>query len=69
MIRVAINGYGRIGRNVHRNLINHPELKVVAIHTRRLDTPMRAHLLKYDSLHGKLDDEIEINFKPFIKVA
>lgn len=58
MIRVAINGYGRIGRNVHRLFIKDPEILVVAINTRRIDAPMRAHLLKYDSLHGKLDCEI-----------
>ncbi|PIZ70860.1 type I glyceraldehyde-3-phosphate dehydrogenase [Candidatus Peregrinibacteria bacterium CG_4_10_14_0_2_um_filter_43_11] len=58
MIKIGLNGYGRIGRNVHRLLLGHPELRVVAINARSEDTKMRAHLLKYDSLHGKLENDI-----------
>ena len=61
MIKVGLNGYGRIGRNVHRILLNHPEIEVVAINARSEDNQMRAHLLKYDSLHGKIDNEIGPN--------
>ncbi len=50
-IRVAINGFGRIGRNLFRLLINHPQIQVVAINDLS-DTKTLSHLLKYDSIHG-----------------
>jgi len=61
MLRVAINGYGRIGRNVHRLFIEqHPEeVEVVAVNASS-DADMRAYLLKYDSLHGRLNADIEV---------
>lgn len=59
MLRVALNGYGRIGRNLHRILIGNPKIQVVAINNRSIQAEMRAHLLKYDSLHGKLDATVE----------
>ncbi len=59
MIKVGLNGYGRIGRIVHRILLQRNNgIKVVAINARSEDTKMRAHLLKYDSLHGKMPNEI-----------
>lgn len=50
--RVAINGFGRIGRAVFRLLHNHPSLQVVAIND-LADARTMAHLIKYDSIHGK----------------
>lgn len=59
MIKVGLNGYGRIGRLAHRiTLAEDRGIEVVAINARSEDTPMRAHLLKYDSLHGKIDNDI-----------
>ena len=59
MIKIGLNGYGRIGRLAHRIILEGGTgLEVVAINARSEDTPMRAHLLKYDSLHGKLENEI-----------
>lgn len=52
-IKIAINGFGRIGRNLLRLLINHPQIEVVAIND-LADTATMAHLFKYDSVHGKL---------------
>lgn len=52
-IRIAINGFGRIGRNLFRLLINHPKIEVVAINDIG-DTKTMAHLVKYDSIHGVL---------------
>ena len=49
--RVAINGFGRIGRNVFRAAVNSPEIDVVAIND-LTDPQTLAHLLKYDSVHG-----------------
>jgi glyceraldehyde 3-phosphate dehydrogenase len=59
--RIAINGFGRIGRNLFRLLLNHPSIQVVAIND-IADKKTMAHLVKYDSIHGVLpfavsDDE------------
>lgn len=51
--KIAINGYGRIGRNLFRLLINHPTIEVVAIND-IADALTMAHLTKYDSIHGTL---------------
>ena len=51
--RIAINGFGRIGRNLFRLLINHPSIEVVAIND-IADKKTMAHLVKYDSIHGVL---------------
>lgn len=55
--RIAINGFGRIGRNVFRLLINHPTIEVIAIND-VADIRTMAHLLKYDSIHGVLLNKI-----------
>ena len=54
MIRIAINGFGRIGRNLFRLLLNHTQIEVVAIND-IADNRTMAHLVKYDSIHGVLD--------------
>lgn len=61
MLRVAINGYGRIGRLVHRQFVQHysDSVEVVAVNASS-DAEMRAYLLKYDSLHHKLDADIKV---------
>lgn len=56
-IRIAINGFGRIGRNLFRLLLNHPTIEVVAVND-IADTRTMAHLLKYDSIHGILSAEV-----------
>jgi glyceraldehyde 3-phosphate dehydrogenase len=55
--KIAINGYGRIGRNLFRLLINHPSIEVVAIND-IADNRTMAHLTKYDSIHGVLPYEV-----------
>lgn len=57
MIKVAINGFGRIGRNLFRLLINNPAFEVVVIND-LADTRTLSHLLKYDSIHGVLPNEV-----------
>jgi glyceraldehyde 3-phosphate dehydrogenase len=59
-IRVAINGFGRIGRVTYRAILNHPDIEVVAIND-LTDTKTLAHLLKYDSVHGKFPAEISFD--------
>ena len=51
--QIAINGFGRIGRNLFRLLLNHPTIEVVAIND-IADNKTMAHLIKYDSIHGVL---------------
>jgi glyceraldehyde 3-phosphate dehydrogenase len=58
--RIAINGFGRIGRNLFRLLLNHPEIEVVAIND-IADNKTMAHLAKYDSIHGVLPFEVSYN--------
>lgn len=55
--RIAINGFGRIGRNLFRLLLNHPEIEVVAIND-IADNKTMSHLIKYDSIHGVLPFEV-----------
>ena len=50
-VKVGINGFGRIGRNVFRAALNNPEVEVVAVND-LTDANMLAHLLQYDSVHG-----------------
>lgn len=58
--RIAINGFGRIGRLVFRIGWEHPELEFVAIND--ITTPqMLAYLLKYDSVHGIWEHDVEAN--------
>jgi len=70
--RIAINGFGRIGRNLFRLLLNHPYIEVVAINDIANNKTM-AHLVKYDSIHGVLpyecsftEDAIVIEGKSFL---
>ncbi len=60
MKRVAINGFGRIGRLVFRNLSKNSEIKVVGIND-LTDNKTLAHLLKNDSAQGKFDADIDFN--------
>ncbi|MFK7832276.1 MAG: type I glyceraldehyde-3-phosphate dehydrogenase [Winogradskyella sp.] len=60
MIKVAINGFGRIGRRVFRLALAHPEIKVVAIND-LADARTLSHLLKYDSIHGVLNETISFD--------
>lgn len=63
--RIAINGFGRIGRNLFRLLLNHPSIEIVAIND-IADTKTMAHLLKYDSIHGVLNNTISHDEKSIL---
>ena len=56
-IKVAINGFGRIGRTFFKTVFDHPEIEVVAINDLAPATTL-AHLLKYDSIHGVFHKDI-----------
>jgi glyceraldehyde 3-phosphate dehydrogenase len=59
-IRVAINGFGRIGRNFLRASFQDPEIEVVAIND-LTDSKTLAHLLAYDSVHGRFQQDIQVD--------
>jgi glyceraldehyde 3-phosphate dehydrogenase len=61
-VKIAINGFGRIGRNLFRLLLNHDSIEVVAIND-IADNQTMAHLLKYDSIHGVLPYDVSFNEK------
>jgi glyceraldehyde 3-phosphate dehydrogenase len=63
--RIAINGFGRIGRNLFRLLLNHPTIEVVAIND-IADNKTMAHLIKYDSIHGVLPYAVSYSDKEII---
>ena len=59
-VRVAINGFGRIGRITYRALLKKENVEVVAFND-LTDTKTLAHLFKYDSVHGKFDGEVSMD--------
>ena len=60
MVRIGINGFGRIGRCALRIAVKNPEVEVVAVNARSgIDT--YAHLLKYDTVHGTFDEEVSVD--------
>jgi len=59
-IKIGINGFGRIGRITFRAALKRDDVEVVAIND-LLDVNHLAYLLKYDSVHGKLEDSIQTN--------
>ncbi len=59
MIKIGINGFGRIGRLAFRSAIKRGTIQIVAIND-LLDVEYLAYLLKYDSVHGRFDGEVSI---------
>lgn len=64
-VKVAINGFGRIGRLALRLMVENPEFDVVAIND-LTDAHMLAHLFKYDSAQGRFDGTIEVKEDAFV---
>lgn len=59
-VKIGINGFGRIGRVVFRAALNNPNVEVVAVND-LTDANMLAHLLKYDTVHGTLQEEVSVD--------
>ncbi|KAB1159789.1 MULTISPECIES: type I glyceraldehyde-3-phosphate dehydrogenase [Tenacibaculum] len=59
MIKIGINGFGRIGRLAFRSAINRDNIEIVGIND-LLDVDYLAYLLKYDSVHGRFDGDVEV---------
>ena len=64
-VKVAINGFGRIGRLALRLMVENPEFEVVAIND-LTDAAMLAHLFKYDSAQGRFNGEISVKEGAFV---
>jgi len=72
-VKVGINGFGRIGRIVLRNAIDHGDLEVVAVNDPFIDLEYMVYMFKYDSMHGRFkgsvvakDGKLYINDKPIV---
>lgn len=59
-VKVGINGFGRIGRNVFRAALKNPNVEVVAIND-LTDANMLAHLLQFDTVHGTLSEQVTVD--------
>ena len=59
--RIGINGFGRIGRLVVRALASHPELELVHVNEPFADVATSAHLLEFDTVHGRFDGDIGVD--------
>ena len=61
-VKVAINGFGRIGRLVLRSMIEHNRTDIEVVGINDLGpAATNAHLLKYDSVHGKLNADVSVD--------
>ena len=59
MIKIGINGFGRIGRLVCRAAQDHENVRVVAINDPFIDLDYMVYMFKYDTVHGKFDGTVE----------
>jgi glyceraldehyde 3-phosphate dehydrogenase len=59
-IKVGINGFGRIGRIVFRNAVEHPEIEIVAVNDPFIEPKYAEYMLKYDSTHGQFKGTIAV---------
>jgi glyceraldehyde 3-phosphate dehydrogenase len=59
MVKIAINGFGRIGRLVFREMVKREDMEIVAIND-LTDAKTLGNLLKYDSVHGRFDGTVEV---------
>lgn len=60
MVKVGINGFGRIGRLVMRASLEHPEVQVVAVNDPFIDLEYMEYMFKYDSTHGRFKGTTEV---------
>jgi len=60
VVKVGINGFGRIGRIVFRNAIDHPDIEVVAVNDPFIAVDYAVYMLKYDSTHGQFKGEVTV---------
>jgi len=61
VVKVGINGFGRIGRIVFRNAVEHDDVNVVAVNDPFIEPHYAAYMLKYDSTHGQFKGTVEVD--------
>ncbi|KAF5847929.1 hypothetical protein GGP41_009156 [Bipolaris sorokiniana] len=61
VVKVGINGFGRIGRIVFRNAIEHNDVDIVAVNDPFIEPHYAAYMLKYDSTHGQFKGDIKVD--------
>ncbi len=66
MIKVGINGFGRIGRLVFRASLDRKDMQVVGVNDPFIDLPYAAYMLKYDTMHGRFEGTIEVKEKSLV---
>jgi len=66
VVKVGINGFGRIGRIVFRNAVEHQDVEIVACNDPFIESHYAAYMLKYDSTHGQFKGEVEVDGKDLI---
>lgn len=60
-VKVGVNGFGRIGRLAFRAALSNPDVRVVGVNDPFVDVDYMAYMLKYDTVHGKFDGDIEVD--------
>ena len=58
VVKVGINGFGRIGRLVCRAAFSHPDIEIVAVNDPFIDLQYMVYMFKYDSTHGRFDGDV-----------
>ncbi|KAL8380998.1 hypothetical protein RB595_005342 [Gaeumannomyces hyphopodioides] len=61
MVKVGINGFGRIGRIVFRNAVEHPDCEIVAVNDPFIEVTYAKYMLEYDSTHGRFKGEVAVD--------
>ncbi|KAI1160077.1 glyceraldehyde 3-phosphate dehydrogenase [Nemania serpens] len=59
-VKVGINGFGRIGRIVFRNAVEHPDIEIVAVNDPFIEPKYAEYMLKYDSTHGQFKGTVSV---------
>lgn len=66
VVKVGINGFGRIGRIVFRNAVEHQDIDIVSVNDPFIEPEYAAYMLKYDSTHGVFKGDIQVSGKNLI---
>ncbi|KAI9657151.1 MAG: hypothetical protein M1821_003317 [Bathelium mastoideum] len=61
VVKIGINGFGRIGRIVYRNALEHSDVQVVAVNDPFIDPTYAVYMLKYDTTHGRFKGEVKVD--------
>jgi glyceraldehyde 3-phosphate dehydrogenase len=60
-VKVGINGFGRIGRIVFRNAVEHDDIEIVAVNDPFIEPKYAAYMLKYDTTHGQFKGDVKVS--------